>query len=192
MKKLLLLLSGFLLFAFTSLAQVANPILPTSATFSPGNSGDDLASNTHTQIMRQTRCTTTRSIFSSTTPSPESKGSCRSSTAPIMKTLSLPFSQPVSPTGATASARISPAKSSPSPRKTCSNTAPTAQTPSIHSTSARRNFRSTTHSPSPCREFLDFFITGLFRYNKIFLFILAMTILIVLFLCNPDLSKISH
>lgn len=37
MKKILFLLSGFLLLAFTSLAQVANPILPTSATFSPGN-----------------------------------------------------------------------------------------------------------------------------------------------------------
>ena len=86
----------------------------------------------------------TRSIFSSTTPLPESKGSCRSSTAPIMKTLSLPFSQPVSPTVATASARISPAKNLQSPKKTCSNTAPTAPTPSTPSTSAARNSPSTT------------------------------------------------
>lgn len=46
MKKILFLLSGFLLLAFTSLAQVANPILPTHATFSPGNSGDDLGDPT--------------------------------------------------------------------------------------------------------------------------------------------------
>lgn len=101
----------------------------------------------------ETRCTTTRSIFSSTTPLPESKGSCRSSTARTMKTLSLPFSQPVSPTVATASARISRVKSSPSRRKTCSNTAPTAPMFSILSTSAAKNSHSTTPSPSPCRAY---------------------------------------
>ncbi len=98
----------------------------------------------------ETRCTMTRSIFSSITPLPESKGSCRSSTARTMKTLSSPFSPPVSPTGATASARISRAKSSPSPRKTCSNTAPTAPTLSILSTLAARSSRITI--PSRCQR----------------------------------------
>ena len=100
-----------------------------------------------------TRCTMTRSIFSSTTPLPESKGSCRSSTARTMKTLSSPFSQPVSPTVATASARISRAKSSPRAKKTCSNTAQTAPTLSIPYTSERRSSPSTTPSPSPCRAY---------------------------------------
>lgn len=101
----------------------------------------------------ETRCTTTRSTFSSTMPLPESKGSCRSSTAPTMKTLSLPFSQPVSPMVATASAKTSPARNLRSPKKTCLNTAPTAPTLSIHYTSAARNSRSTILSRSPCREY---------------------------------------
>ncbi len=46
-------------------------------------------------------CTMMRSVFSSTTPLPESKYLCRSSIARTMKTLSLLFSQPVSPTVAT-------------------------------------------------------------------------------------------
>ena len=99
--------------------------------------------------MRQTRCATTRSTFSSTTPLPGSKGSCRSSTARTMKTLSSPFSQPVSAEGATASERISPAKSSRSPKKTCSNTAPMAQMLSILSTSDARSSRITI--PSRCQ-----------------------------------------
>lgn len=47
---------------------------------------------------------------------------------------------------ATASAKTSPAKSSRSPKKTSSNTAPTAPMLSIPSTSVARNFRSTTLS----------------------------------------------
>ena len=59
-----------------------------------------------------------------------------------MKTLSLPFSQPVSPTVATASRKTSPAKSSPRAKKTCSNTAPTAPTLLIRFISERKNFRT--------------------------------------------------
>ena len=101
----------------------------------------------------ETRCTTMRNIFSSTRRLPGSKGSCRSSTARTTKTLSSPFSQPVSAMAATASARISLAKSSPSPRKICSNTAPMAPMPSIPSTSERRNFRIGMRSASRLQEF---------------------------------------
>ena len=110
---------------------------------------------TSSPCISETRCTTTRSIFSSTTPLPESRGSCRSLIARTMKTLSSPFSQPVSPTVATASARISPAKNSPRAKKTCSNTVPTAPTLSIPSTSAARSSLITTASPSPCRAYRD-------------------------------------
>ena len=43
----------------------------------------------------------------------------------------------------------------PNQKKTSSNTAQTAQTLLIHSTSAARNFRITIASPSPCRAYRD-------------------------------------
>jgi len=87
------------------------------------------------------------STCSSIRSSQESNALCRSSTAPTMKTLSSTYSLPVSAMGATASAKINPAKSSPKVRKTCSNTAPTAPTLSIPSTSAARSSHTTIASP---------------------------------------------
>ena len=52
-------------------------------------------------------------------------------------------------------ARISPAKNSPSRKKTCSNTAPTAPTLSIPYTYVARNSRSTILSPSPWRPYRE-------------------------------------
>lgn len=108
--------------------------------FSTSLNGTVGASNRFTSVIP---CATTRNTFSSTRRLPESNASCRSSTARTTKTLSSPFSQPVSAMAATASARISQAKSSPSQRKTCSNTAPTAPTLSTRSTSVAKNSPST-------------------------------------------------
>lgn len=83
-----------------------------------------------------------KNICSSTRASPANSASCRSSTAQTTKTLSSPSSPRESAVAATASERISPAKSSPSPKKICSNTAPTVPMPSILSTSAARNSRT--------------------------------------------------
>ena len=47
------------------------------------------------------------------------------------------------------------ARNMPRAKKTCSNTAPTAQTRLIRSTSERKNFRTTILSRCLCREFSD-------------------------------------
>ena len=91
-----------------------------------------------------TRCATTRSICLSIKASLASNASCLSSTVATTPTFSLPFSRQVYHEGATASARTSLAKSSPNQMKTTSNTAPTALTLSIPSTSVARSSPSTT------------------------------------------------
>ena len=106
-------------------------------------------------FISETRCDRTKSTCSSTRASQVNSASCRSSTARTTKTLFLPFSPQVSAAVATASAKTNRAKSSPSPRKTCSNTAPTAPMLSILSTSVARSSRITIPFRCQCRVFCD-------------------------------------
>lgn len=94
------------------------------------------------------RCATMRNTYSSTKPLPASNASYLSSTAKTTTTLYSPSKPPVSPDVTTASTRTKPARNLPRRKKTCSNTAPTAPTLLIPSTSAAKNSHITTLSPS--------------------------------------------
>ena len=88
------------------------------------------------------RCDTMRNTFSSMRALPGSNASCRISTDKTTMTLSSPSSPQEWSEDATVSERTSPWRSSRSPRKTFSNTAPT---PSTLSTSAARSSHSTIY-----------------------------------------------
>lgn len=96
-----------------------------------------------------------RNTFSSIRASPGSSASCRSST---VRTTTTSFSQskpPGSLAVATASARTKAVKNSPSPRRTCSNTAPTAPMPSILSTSVARSSPNILHQHTIFQAFYN-------------------------------------